>query len=121
MSRVVRHVSFCLVLCCWMAGCGFSYSEYKERNRLMKEQYPSYPERVQQALAGNYLLQGMTHDQVYLALGEPHCKGTALHKDKRVEDWMYPPDEGSPCTLAHNHVYFDKGQVVGWSFGALGF
>jgi hypothetical protein len=87
----------------------------------MKEQYPSYPERVQQAIAGNYLLQGMTYEQVYLAVGEPHCKTTTRYREQKVETWMYPPDEGSPCTQSHNQVYFDKGIVIGWAFGALGY
>src|SRR5512145_1960804 len=45
-----------------------------ERRRLMKEEYPSYPERIRRAIDRNSVMRGMTEEQVYLALGSPVCK-----------------------------------------------
>jgi outer membrane protein assembly factor BamE len=102
----------CSVLVLLLAGCAFD----PERTRLMNERYPSYPEEIKRAIDHGYLIYGMTADQAYLALGPPHCKAAERHDNKTVETWMYPPDEGFPCTRASNKVFFDKGSVIGWKF-----
>lgn len=108
--RYLRLLSMIVLTLCFLAGCSWD----KERERLMKEQYPSYPELVKRAIDGGNVMRGMTHDQVYLALGPAYCKKPTQYQGKKVETWMYPPDEGMPCTHARNKVYFENGEVIGW-------
>jgi hypothetical protein len=110
MVHTLRLASLIVLGLCLLAGC---FAD-KERERLMKEQYPSYPELIKRAITGGNVMRGMTHDQVYLALGPAYCKTPTLYQGKKVETWMYPPDEGMPCTNARNRVYFENGEVIGW-------
>jgi len=102
----------CLLLLLSSGGCAAD----PERARLMNEQYPGYSEAIKRAIDQGYLLHGMTYDQAYLVLGAPHCKAPDQHEGKTLETWMYPPNEGFPCSRASNKVYFEKGAVVGWKF-----
>lgn len=102
----------CLLLVLLWPGCASD----PERTRLMTEQYPSYSEEIKRAIDHGYLLYGMTADQAYLALGRPFCKAPERYENKTVETWMYPPDEGFPCTRASNKVYLENGSVIGWKF-----
>ena len=90
------------------AGCDV------ERARLMKENYPTYPDQIKRAIDRSYPVHGMDHDQVYLALGEPICKKTIQHTGKPVEVWLYPPGGKNPCNTAEFRVYFENGAVTGW-------
>jgi len=85
-----------------------------ERDRLMKDKYPSYSEPIQRAIDKNYLIHGMDLDQVYLALGPPICKKTIEHKGRPVVVWLYPPGGRDPCKTAEFRVYFEEGAVSGW-------
>lgn len=91
-----------------LAGCS------AERSRLMKEQYPSYPEAIKRAIEQGYLLRGMTHEQVFLALGEPMCKKEIAAGGRKLEVWLYPPSGREPCATGQYRVYFDKGVVDSW-------
>lgn len=97
-----------LAMLTFVAGCA------SERDRLMREQYPSYPEAIQQAIDKRYLVHGMDQEQVYLALGPAICKKTIEHKGRPVEVWLYPPGGRDPCKTAEFRVYFEKGAVSGW-------
>lgn len=108
--RAYRLVSFFVIALCFLAGCSLD----RERARLMKEQYPAYPQLIKRAIDDGYVTRGMTHEQVYLALGPAYCKTPAHYQGKKVETWMYPPDEGMPCSNARNKVYFENGEVIGW-------
>lgn len=99
-----------LIVAVLLAGCS------TERSRLMKEQYPSYPDAVKQAIEQGYVLRGMTHDQVFLTLGEPICKKTIRHNDRDLEVWLYPPGGRVPCASAQHRIYFDNGVVESWKF-----
>ena len=85
-----------------------------ERDRLMKEKYPAYSDSIKRAIEHNYLVRGMDHDQVYLALGEPMCKKTIERNDRPVEVWLYPPGGREPCRTAEFRVYFEEGAVTEW-------
>jgi len=85
-----------------------------ERDRLMRENYPGYPAVVQQAIDRGALMRGMTHEQVFLALGEPLCKKTIQPNEKPIEVWLYPPAGRDPCLVADTRVYFEDGVVSRW-------
>jgi outer membrane protein assembly factor BamE len=85
-----------------------------ERSRLMREKYPSYPEAIKRAIDRNYLINGMDHDQVLLAMGHPICKKTITHQGRPVEVWLYPPGGKNPCNTAEFRVYFEQGAVTSW-------
>jgi outer membrane protein assembly factor BamE len=93
---------------CLLAGCA------TDQDRLMKEQYPSYPDHIKRAIDENYLVPGMDQDQVYLTLGQPMCKKHAQRKGKQVEVWLYPPGGREPCLTAKHRVYFEQGRVTEW-------
>ena len=92
-----------------LAGCE------SERDRLMKDKYPTYPDQIKRAIDHSYAMRGMDHDQVYLAFGEPICKKTIEHTGKPVEVWLYPPGGRDPCITAEFRVYFENGVVSEWS------
>lgn len=85
-----------------------------ERDRLMKEKYPSYSDTIKHAINRGYVIREMNQDQVHLALGEPVCKKTIDHKGDPVEVWLFPPGGRDPCTTAEFRVYFENGLVTGW-------
>ena len=85
-----------------------------ERDRLMKEKYPSYSDTIKHAINRGYVIREMDREQVHLALGEPVCKRTIDHKDGPVEVWLFPPGGRDPCTTAEFRVYFENGLVTGW-------
>jgi outer membrane protein assembly factor BamE len=85
-----------------------------QRDRLMKEKYPSYPDSIKRAIDRNSLVRGMDRNQVYLALGEPMCKKTIERNEKPVEVWLYPPGGRDPCVTAEFRVYFEGGAVTEW-------
>lgn len=105
---LIALCSVFLVTLSFLAGCE------SERDRLMKDKYPSYPETIQRAIAKHYLMHGMNQEQVYLALGPTICKKTIEHKGRPVEVWLYPPGGRDPCQTAEFRVYFEKGAVSGW-------
>jgi outer membrane protein assembly factor BamE len=80
----------------------------------MRESYPSYPIAIRQAIDRGGLIRGMTHEQVFLALGEPLCKKTIQPNEKPIEVWHYPPGGRDPCLHADTRVYFEDGVVSGW-------
>jgi outer membrane protein assembly factor BamE len=84
------------------------------RDRLMRDKYPTYPESIQHAIDRGYLVRGMDHDQVYLALGETICRKTIEHKGRPVEVWLFAPGGRDPCKTAEFRVYFEHGTVTGW-------
>jgi outer membrane protein assembly factor BamE len=110
MVHTLRLASLIVLGLCLLTGC---FAD-KERERLMKEQYPSYPELIKRAIDDGYVTRGMTYDQVYLALGPAYCRTPTYYQGKKVETWMYPPDEGMPCARARSRIYFENGQVIGW-------
>jgi len=85
-----------------------------ERDRLMKEKYPSYSDTIKHAIDRGYVIRDMDQDQVRLAMGEPVCKKTIDHKGGPVEVWLFPPGGRNPCTTADFRVYFENGLVTGW-------
>ena len=104
----LRLLSLLLVAVIIFGGCD------PERSRLMKENYPTYPDRIKRAIDLGYPLHGMDHDQVYLVFGEPICKKTIQHKGRAVEVWLYPPGGKNPCSTAELRVYFEDGAVTDW-------
>ncbi|MEW6543819.1 MAG: hypothetical protein AB1411_09435 [Nitrospirota bacterium] len=84
------------------------------RDRLLRDQYPSYPDPIRRAIDNGYLLKGMTPDQVYLVEGEPICKRQFDFKGKQVEVWLYPPGGRDPCKTSEFRVFFEDGVVASW-------
>ena len=84
------------------------------RQRLMSEQYPSYPEGVRWAIDKGNILRGMTEDQVYLALGSPVCKKDVADEGRTVTVWLYPPIGRNACVTSDFRVYFEQGAVTTW-------
>jgi len=85
-----------------------------QRERLMREAYPAYPDAIKRAIAHHALRRGMDRDQVYLSLGEPLCKRMIERGGRPVEVWLYPPGGREPCATAEFRVYFEQGQVTDW-------
>lgn len=86
----------------------------RERERLMKEKYPAYPEDIKRAIDQTYLMVGMDREQAYLVLGEPMCKKTIERSGKEVEAWFYPPGGTDPCRTAQHRLYFEGGRLQEW-------
>ncbi|WHZ21504.1 MAG: hypothetical protein OJF47_000616 [Nitrospira sp.] len=96
------------VLAAALPGCDW------EHHRLMKEQYPSYPEGVRRAIDRGNVMRGMNQDQVYLALGSPVCKKEIEDQGRLLQVWLYPPIGRDACITADFRVYFEEGTVVTW-------
>jgi outer membrane protein assembly factor BamE len=96
------------VLATVLVGCDL------EHRRLMKEQYPSYPEGVRRAIDRGNILRGMDQEQVYLALGSPVCKTEIEDEGRPLQVWLYPPIGRDACVTAHFRVYFEEGRVTAW-------
>lgn len=111
MRDVICRVGLCslaLLAVLGLLGCA------SERDRLMREKYPTYPESIQHAIDKGYLIRGMDHDQVYLALGETICRKTIEHEGRPVEVWLFAPGGRDPCKTAEFRVYFEQGAVTRW-------
>lgn len=91
-----------------LAGCA------SERDRLMKDQYPTYPATIQHAIDRGAVMRGMTQEQVWLSLGEPMCKKSTEVDGTATEIWLYPPAGRNPCLDAETRVFFQGGLVSGW-------
>lgn len=106
---LIRSLGWCLlVLTISMSACD------GQRQRLMTEQYPSYPESVRWAIDRGNILRGMTEDQVYLALGSPVCKKDVVDEGRTVTVWLYPPIGRNACVTSAFRVYFEQGTVTTW-------
>ena len=106
---LIRSLGWCLlVLTISMSACD------GQRQRLMTEQYPSYPESVRWAIDRGNILRGMTEDQVYLALGSPVCKKDVADEGRTVTVWLYPPIGRNACVTSAFRVYFEQGAVTTW-------
>ena len=85
-----------------------------DRDRLMRDKYPSYPDPIKRAIDESYLVAGMDQEQVYLTLGQAMCKKQVQRKGKQVEVWLYPPGGREPCLTAKHRVYFEQGRLTEW-------
>ena len=96
-----------------LSGCN------SERSRLMKVEYPSYPEGVRHSIDRGTVMRGMNQDQVYLALGSPVCKTEIQDQGRPVQVWLYPPIGRDACITADFRVYFENGVVTTWDHFTL--
>lgn len=104
----------CLLLTsCFLVATVFPGCDSK-RTRLLTEDYPSYPEGVRRTIDRGTIIRGMTHDQVYLALGSPVCKTEIQDQGRPVQVWLYPPIGRDACITAEFRVYFEQGVVTTW-------
>ncbi len=87
-----------------------------QRQRLMTEHYPSYPDSVRRSIDKGNILRGMTEDQVYLALGSPVCKKSVDDEGRSVTVWLYPPIGRDACVTSAFRVYFEQGAVTTWDY-----
>ena len=87
-----------------------------QRQRLMTEQYPAYPDGVRWAIDRGTVLRGMSEDQVYLALGSPVCRKTVEDEGRPVTVWLYPPIGRDACVTSSFRVYFEQGAVTTWDY-----
>lgn len=101
----------------FLSGCGIV-----QRQALMRDRYPYYPDHIKTAIDGKYIVEGMNQEQVYLAIGATLCKSSSYYKGGHTEVWLYQanPFTGKPaggtydCLRATIHIYFENGKVVGW-------
>ena len=87
-----------------------------ERQRLLKTEYPSYPEHVRRVIAKESIMRGMTENQVYLSLGPPVCKKDIELEGRPARVWLYPPIGRDACVTADFRVYFENGVVTTWEY-----
>lgn len=77
-------------------------------NETATENYvETLPEPVQEAIKANKVIEGMTRDQVILALGKPRHKERNMDKDgNETEDWIYgdAPGKITFVTFANSKV-----------------
>jgi len=102
------------VLAVFFLGIGLLVGCETDRDRLMRDKYPAYPDPIKRAIDESYLLTGMDQEQVYLVLGPAMCKKQIQRKGKPAEVWLYPPGGRDPCLTAKHRVYFDQGRVTEW-------
>ena len=98
----------CVLIAAVVQGCD------SERSRLLKEDYPSYPESVRRTIDRGTIIRGMNQDQVFLALGAPVCKTEIQDQGRPVQVWLYPPIGRDACVTADFRVYFEAGVVTTW-------
>ena len=108
LSARIRLLTSLFVLATVLVGCE------SEHRRLMKEQYPSYPEGVRRAIDRGNIMRGMNQEQVYLALGSPVCKTEIEDQGRPLQVWLYPPIGRDACITADFRVYFEEGRVTTW-------
>ncbi len=106
-SRYLLLTGLCLIAV-GFSGCA------SERSRLLKEEYPSYPEGVRRTIDRGTIIRGMNQDQVFLALGSPVCKTEIQDQGRAVQVWLYPPIGRDACVTADFRVYFEEGVVTTW-------
>lgn len=106
-SRYLLLTGLCLI------AVGFSGCT-SERSRLLKDEYPSYPEGVRRTIDRGTIIRGMNQDQVFLALGSPVCKTEIQDQGRTVQVWLYPPIGRDACITADFRVYFEEGVVTTW-------
>ncbi len=101
-----------------MTGCSAPESQ---RQQLMREKYPSYPEDVRKAIDSGTLLKGMSQEQVLLALGPTPCTNSRTIKGKIYDSWAYKLDAASGkltppvrCHEGRQAVVFENGRVIEW-------
>ena len=104
---------FILLTSCVLVASVFSGCD-SERSRLLKEEYPSYPESVRRTIDRGTIIRGMNQDQVFLALGAPVCKTEIQDQGRPVQVWLYPPIGRNACVTADFRVYFEAGVVTTW-------
>ncbi len=114
---MIRKLCLVIILLLFSIGCGLA-----QRQALMRDKYPYYPDHIKQAINGRYIVEGMNQEQVYLAIGITLCKSSSYYKGRYAEVWSYQPEPftGKPsggtfdCLQARQRVYFENGRVVGW-------
>lgn len=112
-----RHSLMLVCMLFSLAGCGAI-----QRQQLMKNDFPYYPREVQEAITAGRIMEGMTHQEVFLAVGATLCQASSYYKGRSAEVWSYEsnPFTGraiggtTDCYRARHRVYFEDGRVAGW-------
>lgn len=117
MTLWVRY-GLSLVALAFLAGCAAGESE---RQALMREKYPSYPDNIKKAIDSGTLVKGMTQEQVLLALGRTPCINSRTLKGKTYDSWAYQLDEQTGklivpthCSMGRQAVVFENGRLTEW-------
>jgi hypothetical protein len=113
----MKKISLLLLMSLFLINCGVV-----QRQALMRDKYPLYPDNIKKAIDNRYIIKGMNQTQVYLALGTTLCISSSYYKNKQIIVWAYSPDPitGKPmsgtfdCYRARQRVYFENREVVGW-------
>ena len=113
METAVPPLRFILLTSLVLVATGLTGCD-SERSRLLKDEYPSYPDGVRRTIDRGTIMRGMTKDQVYLALGSPVCKTEIRDQGRVVQVWLYPPIGRDACITADFRVYFEDGAVTTW-------
>ena len=113
----VRDGVLVLILIC-LGGCSAAESQ---RQALMREKYPSYPEHIKQAIDSGTLVKGMTQEQVLLAIGRTPCVNSRSLKGKIYDSWAYKLDPATGklivperCHEGRQAVVFENGYLTEW-------
>jgi hypothetical protein len=98
MKRFTR-ISCILAFLVFLSGCSTPQSRFEERPELAK----SLSKGQREAALQGKIIEGMTPDAVWLALGEPNRIAKGVEKGVKQETWIYSR--------------FDTYEVPGWDYG----
>jgi hypothetical protein len=112
----MKKIFLVIALMVVLTGCGVA-----QRQQLMTEKYPSYPQAWKDAIAAHKIVEGMDKEAVYLSLGPTSCIYTAYQGGVNTEIWGYQwivlsqrVGFGGDCRQANIRVFFTNGKVSGW-------
>jgi len=86
-----------------------------EKATIVENAVDSFPEPVKEAVKAHKAVEGMTHDQVLLALGRPYRKTRETKSGQEEEDWIYgePPGRVTFVTFTGDKVIRVKETYAG--------
>lgn len=133
------HLALCvLAVLVLSAGCSTPGTRSKEKSAV----FGALPKKFQEAVLKGEILEGMTPDAVFIALGEPDRIVRGQEKGVKEERWIYGRMETRETPVSHEvrqktsegmdisfrhydsiqvghlrdrfEVKFEQGKVVGW-------
>lgn len=86
-----------------------------EKRSVTEQIIDSFPPEVKQAIKENRAMEGMTRDQVVMAVGKPRTKIRETKEGLDTEDWIYgmPPGKVTFVTFANGKVSRVKDSYAG--------
>jgi hypothetical protein len=86
-----------------------------EKATIVEDPIESLPEPMKEAVKAHKAAEGMTHDQVLLAMGRPFHKTREPKDGREIEDWIYgePPGRITFVTFVGDKVIRVKETYAG--------